>query len=96
MTSLQLPEQRQIEVALGRQHILHEPVRRDEQNRASGLHQPVPYGAHRVRLAGARHTERKHVDAPVHEVTLGKPDELLPELHGRPLVLEGIPRLAGR
>ena len=55
----------------------------------------MSYGAHRVRLAGARQTERKHVDAPVHEVALGKPDELLPELHRSPLVLEGVPGLAG-
>ena len=44
---------------------LHQAIRRDEQHRASRLHQPVSYGAHSMRLAGARQTERQHVDAPL-------------------------------
>ena len=66
-----------------------------KQHGASGLHQPVPYGAHGVRLAGAGQTESQHVHVTVHEVSFCKPDELLPEPHRRPLVLEGVPRLAG-
>ena len=34
-----------------------------------------------VSLAGAGQSEGEHVDVTVHEVTLCKPDELLPELH---------------
>ena len=80
---VELPEHpRQIEVSLRRQHILsHEAIRGDEQHGPSSLRTSLcPMSAHRVSLAGAGQSEGEHVDVTVHEVTLCKPDELLPEL----------------
>ena len=48
----------------------------------------MSYGAHRVCLARARQAEGQNVDAPIHEVSFSKTDELVPQLHRRPLVLE--------
>ena len=61
-------------------------------DRAAGLNQPVPYGAHGMGLARAGHPERQHVDATVDEVPLTESLDLLSELHRGPVVLEGVPR----
>ncbi len=68
----------QIEVALGGQQVLHQPVGRCEEDGAAGFHQAVAQGAERVGLAGAGETEGQHVDAVIHETALGQMVQLLP------------------
>ena len=74
----------EIEVPLGRQHVLDQPVGRREQDRASRLDQAVAYGAHGVGLAGAGQSESQDIDASLDEAPIGQVVELLSERHRHP------------
>ena len=84
----------QRQVALGGEQVLHQPVGRGEEDRASCLHQPVAHGAQCMSLAGAGQSEGQHVDASLHEAAAGQLAQLLPQAQGHPVVLEGLSGLA--
>ena len=80
---------------LAAEQVLHQPVGRGEEHRASGFHQPVAHGAQCMGLAGAGQSEGQHVDAAVDEAAVRQLAQLLPQSQGHTVVLEGLPSLAG-
>ncbi len=60
----------------------------------AGSHQAVAQGTPGVGLAGAGQSEGQHVDAALHEATLGQMIQLLAHSQGDPVVLERFPGLA--